>query len=49
MARNAIESEFRTSKVTDRSEMARNAIKSDFWTFKMTAEKNRSGQNCYQK
>ena len=34
MARNAIESEFRTSKMVDRSEMARNAIKSEFWTSK---------------
>ena len=34
MARNAIESEFRTSKVADRSEMARNAIESDFRTSK---------------
>ena len=30
MARNAIESEFRTSKMADQSEMARNAIQSDF-------------------
>ena len=30
MARIAIESEFHTSKLADRSEMARNAIKSDF-------------------
>ena len=29
MARNAIESEFWTSKMADRSEMARNAIESD--------------------
>ena len=35
LARNAIESEFRTSKMADRSEMARNAIKSDFRTSKM--------------
>ena len=40
MARNAIESEFRTSKMADRSEMARNAIESDFRTSKMAAEKN---------
>ena len=30
MARNAIESEFRTSNMADKSEMARNAIQSDF-------------------
>ena len=42
MARNAIESEFWTSKMADRSEMARNAIeKSDFRTSKMAAEKNK--------
>ena len=35
MARIAIESEFQTSKMADRSEMARNAIKSDFRTSKM--------------
>ena len=40
MARNAIESEFRTSKMADRSEMARNAIQSDFRTSKMASEKN---------
>ena len=39
MARNAIESEFRTSKIADRSEMVRNAIQSDFRTSKMAAEK----------
>ena len=39
MVRNAIESEFRTSKMADRSEMARKAIKSDFRTSKMAAEK----------
>ena len=37
MARNAIESEFRTSKMADQSEMARNAIQSDFQTSKMAA------------
>ena len=37
MARIAIESEFQTSKMADRSEMARNAIKSNFRTFKMAA------------
>ena len=37
MARIAIESEFQTSKMADRSEMARNAIKSDFRTSKMSA------------
>ena len=37
MARIAIESEFQTSKMTDRSEIARNAIKSDFRTSKMFA------------
>ena len=42
MARNAIESEFRTSKMADRSEMARNAIESDFLTSKMAAEKKNS-------
>ena len=35
MARNAIESEFRTSKMADQSEMARNAIESEFRTSKM--------------
>ena len=39
MARKDIESEFRTSKLADRSEMARNAIQSDFRTSKMAAEK----------
>ena len=39
MARNAIESEFRTSKMADQSEMARNAIQSDFQTSKTAAEK----------
>ena len=39
MARNAIESEFRTTKMADRSEMAINAIERDFRTFKMAAEK----------
>ena len=39
MARNGIESEFRTSKMADRSEMARNAIESDFRTSKMAAKK----------
>ena len=37
MVRIAIESEFQTSKMADRSEMARNAIKSDFRTSKMSA------------
>ena len=37
MARNAIESEFRTSKMADRSEMARNAIKRYFRTSQMAA------------
>ena len=37
--KNAIESEFRTSNMADRSEMARNAIESDFRTSKMAAEK----------
>ena len=40
MARNAIESEFWTSNMADRSEMARNVIESDFRTSKMAAEKN---------
>ena len=35
MARNVIESEFRTSTMADRSEMARNAIESEFRTSKM--------------
>ena len=39
MAINAIESEFRTSKMADRPEMARNAIQSDFRISKMFAEK----------
>ena len=39
MARYAIESEFRTSKMADQSEMARNAIQSDFQKSKMAAEK----------
>ena len=39
MARNDIESEFRTSKMADLSEMARNAIQSDFQTSKMAAGK----------
>ena len=42
MARNAIESDFRTSKIADRSKMARNAIESDFRTSKMAAEQNNS-------
>ena len=54
MARNAIKSEFRTSKMADRSEMARNSIESDFRTSKMAAKKIHSvsiwnGQNCYRK
>ena len=40
MARNAIESYLRTSKMADQSEMARNAIQSDFQTSKMAAKKN---------
>ena len=40
MARIAIESEFQTSKMADRSEIARNAIKSDFRTSKMSAGGN---------
>ena len=44
MARNAIKSEFRTSKITDRSEMARNAIECDFRTSKTASEKT----NLYQ-
>ena len=39
MARNAIESEFRTSKMADQSEMASNAIQSDFQTSKKAAGK----------
>ena len=38
MARNSFESYFRTSKMTDRSEMVRNAIQSDFRTSKMAAD-----------
>ena len=55
MARNAIESEFRTSKMADRSEMARNAIQSDFRTSKMAAGiffnsvLIWNGQNCDRK
>ena len=41
MARNVIESEFRTSKIDDRSEMDRDAIKSDFRPSKMAAEKKK--------
>ena len=37
MARIAIESEFQTSQMADRSEMARNAIKSDIRTSEMSA------------
>ena len=37
MARIAIESEFQTSEMADRSEMPRNAIKSDIRTSKMSA------------
>ena len=37
-----IESEFRTSKMADQSEMARNAIQSDFQTSKMAAKKKNS-------
>ena len=39
MARNAIESEFQTSKMADQSEMARHAIQSDIQTSKMAAGK----------
>ena len=39
MARNAIESEFLTSKMADQSEMARNVMQSDFQTSKMAAGK----------
>ena len=42
MAINAIESEFRTSKMADRSEMARNAIERDFRTSEMAAEKTQN-------
>ena len=38
MARNAIENEFRASKMADRSEMAKNAIKTDFRTSEIPAE-----------
>ena len=37
MARIAIESEFRKSKMADRSEMARNVIESEFRTSKIAA------------
>ena len=39
MTRNAIKSYFRTSKMTDRSEMVKNTIESDFQTSKMATEK----------
>ena len=39
MAKNAIESDFRTSNMADRSEMARNVIESDFRTSKMATKK----------
>ena len=39
IARYAIKSEFRTSKMADRSEMASNAIESDFLKYKMGAKK----------
>ena len=42
LARNAIESVFRTSKMADQSEMARNAIQSDCQTSKMAAGKKKS-------
>ena len=42
MARNAIESEFRTSNMADQSEMARNEIQSNFQTSKMAAGKKNS-------
>ena len=44
MARNAIESEFRTFKMADQSEMARNAIQSDFQTSKM-ADRSEMARN----
>ena len=47
MARNAIESEFRTAKMADRSEIARNAIQSDFRTSKMAAEKKSVGLSIW--
>ena len=43
MARNAIESEFRTSKMGDQSEMARIAIKSEFRNSKM-ADRSEMGR-----
>ena len=54
MARNAIESEFWTSKMADQSEMARNAVQTDFQTSKMAAGKKNSVsiwnvQNCDRK
>ena len=39
MVKNAIESEFRTYKMADRSEMARNAFESDFQKSKMAGKK----------
>ena len=39
MARNAIDSEFRTSEMADQYEMARDMIQSDFQTSKMAAGK----------
>ena len=45
MARKAMQSEFRTSKMADRSEMARNAIQSDFRTSKMAAGSAGKGLN----
>ena len=45
MARNAIESEFRTSKMADQYEMARNAIQSDFQTSKMAAGNKMADQS----
>ena len=45
MAKIAIEGEFQTSKMADRSEMARNAIESDFRTSKMSATTILSNKN----
>ena len=47
MARNAIESEFRTSKMVDRSEMTRIAIEGEFRKSKM-ADRSEMARNAIQ-
>ena len=47
MARNAIQSEFRTSKMADQSEMARNAIESEFRKSKM-ADRSEMARNAIE-